>query len=324
MLRRFAASVCLVLATLLTLPAFAQPFPSKIVRIIVPVPPGGLSDILARHLATELTAVWGQRVIVENRPGANTILAAEATAKSPPDGYTLLFTTPPAMSSNQFLFKKLGYDAERDLIPVFNIAYAPPIFITNAKVPANTLQEFISLAKSKPGILRYGSFGVGSVANIDTEILSMKVGMKLNHVPYKGISEVLPALVTDEVQFGYAGIPPALSFISRGEIKALAVSAPKRVAVLPNVPTLDEAGVHGLDLRGWFGIVAPGGTPKPIVDKIAKDLSEITGRKEFQDKAITGVGLMPMFQMPDQFEAFLTAERARNREVIRELNISLD
>lgn len=302
----------------------AQAFPSKPVRIIVPVTAGGLSDLLCRAYAQELAKLWGQQVIVENRPGANTIIAAEATAKSAPDGHTLMLSTPPAVSINQFLFRKLPYDPERDLVPVYNIAYAPPLFIVGAGVPANTLQEFVALAKARPGDLAYGSFGVGSVAQIDIELLSARAGMRLNHIPYKGIADVLPALAGGLIQFGYAGIPPVLPLLRQGRIRALAVGAPRRVALLPDVPTLDEAGFPGLDLRGWFGIVAPAGTPRVVIDKIAADMAQISARPEFRDKAITGVGLEPMFQAPDQFAEFLKAERVRNAEIIRTLKLSLD
>ena len=324
-MNRIAIAACVAAAALLYVAvSSAQTFPSRPVRIIVPVTAGGLSDLLARQTAQELAKLWGQQVIVENRPGSNTILAAETTAKAAPDGHTLMLTTPPAVSINQFLFRKLPYDPERDLAPVFNIAYAPPVFIVGAGVPVTTLQEFVALAKSKPGELAYGSFGIGSVAQIDIEVLSARAGMRMNHIPYKGIADVLPALVSGLIQFGYAGIPPVLGLIRQGRIKALAVGAPRRVALLPGVPTLDEAGFPGLDLRGWFGIVAPAATPRSIIDKIASDLAQITGRPEFRDKSITGVGLEPMLQSPDQFAEFLKQERARNAQVIRTLNLTLD
>lgn len=325
MLNRIAIAACLAAAGLLYVAvSSAQTFPSRPVRIIVPVTAGGLSDLLARQTAQELAKLWGQQVIVENRPGSNTILAAETTAKAAPDGHTLMLTTPPAVSINQFLFRKLPYDPEHDLAPVFNIAYAPPVFIVGAGVPVSTLQEFVALAKSKPGELAYGSFGIGSVAQIDIEVLSARAGMRMNHIPYKGIADVLPALVSGLIQFGYAGIPPVLGLIRQGRIKALAVGAPRRVALLPDVPTLDEAGFPGLDLRGWFGIVAPAATPRPIIDKIASDLAQICARPEFRDKSITGVGLEPMLQSPDQFAEFLKQERVRNAQVIRTLNLTLD
>jgi tripartite-type tricarboxylate transporter receptor subunit TctC len=325
MVYRIAVVACLAASALLyAAESSAQTFPSRPVRIIVPVTAGGLSDLLARQVAQEFTQLWGQQVFVENRPGANTILAAEAAAKAAPDGYTLMLTTPPAVSINQFLFRKLPYDPERDLAPVFNIAYAPPVFIVGAGVPVSTLQEFVALAKSKPGELAYGSFGVGSVAQIDIEVLSARAGMRMNHIPYKGIADVLPALVSGLIQFGYAGIPPVLALIRQGRIKALAVGAPRRIALLPDVPTLDEAGFPGLDLRGWFGIVAPAATPRSIIDKIAADLAQISARPEFRSKSITGVGLEPMPQLPDQFAEFLKEERARNALVIRTLNLVLD
>lgn len=322
---RLAIAVLMAAAALFgAVHSSAQTFPSKPVRIIVPVTAGGLSDVLTRSYAQELSKLWGQQVLVENRPGANTILAAEATAKAAPDGHTLMLTTPPAVSINQFLFKKLPYDPERDLAPVFNVAYAPPVFIIGPATPVNTLQEFVALAKSKPGELAYGSFGVGSVAQIDIEILSARAGMRLNHIPYKGIADVLPALASGLIQFGYSGIPPSLPLIRQGRIKALAVGAPRRVALLPDVPTLDEAGYPGLDLRGWFGFVAPAATPRPIIEKIAADLAQISGKTEFRDKAISGVGLEPMLQPPEQFAEFLKAERARNAQIIRSLKLSLD
>jgi tripartite-type tricarboxylate transporter receptor subunit TctC len=302
----------------------AQPYPAKPVRILVPLSAGGLVDILARNIAPELTRVWGQQVVVENRPGANTIIAAELVAKSPADGYTLLMTNPTTVSMNQFLYKKLPYDPERDFTLVYNVGYAPTVIAFGPTAAANTLEDMVALAKSKPNELTYGSFGVGSTAHIDIELFSSHAGIRLNHIPYKGVAGVLPALASGEIYMGFVGIRPALPLIQQGRIRVIAINAQRRSPLLPNVPTIAEAGYPGLNLGGWFGLLAPSATPRPIIDKIAGDLAQIFAREDVREKVVAGSGLEPLLQNPEQFAAFVRDERVRYSKLIKSLNLSLD
>ena len=235
----------------------AQSFPSQPVRIIVAQAAGGLVDILARGYATELNRLWDQPVIVENRPGANTIIGAEAAARSAPDGHTLLLSNSATISINQFLYKKLPYDPERDFALLYNIASSAYIIVVNPSLPVNSLREFIELAKRKPGEIAYGSFGLGSSSHLETEYLSARTGIRMTHIPYKGVADVLPALARGDVQMALAGIQPAIPLLKAGKIRVLALTASVRDPLAPDVPTAAESGYPGLNLAGWFGFVAP-------------------------------------------------------------------
>lgn len=319
-----ACAAAAVLAMAAQGTAQAQAFPVKPVRIVVPLTAGGLVDILARGIAQELTRLWGQQVIVENRPGANTVVAAEAVAKSPADGYTMLLSNPAAISINQLLFRKLPYDPERDFALVYNVAYAPTMIVVTPSLPVNSLLELVALAKSKPGEITYGSFGIGSATHIDTEVFSNRAGMKMNHIPYKGVADVLPAVAAGQINMGFVGIAPSIPLLRQGRIKALAINAPGRSAVVPDVPTLGEAGFPGLNLGGWFGIVVPAATPRPVIERIAASFAQIFSQNEFRERMITGVGLEPLLQGPEQFTEFVREERTRYARLLKELKLSLD
>ena len=315
----YSLALCLPSGT-----ASGQTYPSKPVRIIVPFPAGGLADVLTRGLAQELSRVWGQQVISENRPGANTIIAAEVTAKSAPDGYTMLMANDPTLSSNQHLYRKLPYDPVKDFAPVVNLIAVPSVLVANSSFPANTLQELIALAKQKPGEITYGTFGPGSKTHIDTEGYSALVGIKLNHVPYKGIAEVVPALLAGQINIALAGVQPVLVHLRSGKLKAIAMATLRRSPVLPDVPTFSEAGIPNFESRSWFGLVVPVGTPRPIIDRIAADAARIASSKLFQDKFVTGVGMEPLVLMPDQYAEMLKADREIYAVRMKNIDVKLD
>lgn len=323
-LKYVLAVSCSALCLLAAGGALAQAYPVKPVRIIVPFPAGGLADVLTRGLGQELTKIWGQQVIAENRPGANTIIGAEATARAPADGYTLLMANDPTLSSNQYLYNKLPYDPVKDLEPVVNIVGVSSVLVANPAFPANSLQELIALAKQKPGAITYGSFGPGSKTHIDTVGFSVIAGIKLQHVPYKGIADVLPAVMAGQIDFALSGVQPTLAHIRAGKLKPIAMAAPQRSPVLPNVPTFAEAGMPDFESRSWFGLVAPRGTPRPVIDRIAADVARIAATKEFQDKFVAGVGLEPWVMMPDEFAEFLKKDRAVYAERIKHIGVKLD
>lgn len=320
----FARIALALVAAAAAFAACAQPYPSKPVRIIVPFVAGGLADVFTRGLAQELSKAWGQQVISENRPGANTIIAAELTAKSAPDGYTMIMANDPTLSSNQYLYSKLPYDPVKDLVPVVNIIAVPSILVANPSLPANTLQELIALAKQKPGEITYGTFGPGSKTHIDTEGFSAQAGIRLNHVPYKGIAEVVPAVIAGQIHMALAGVQPVLGHIRAGRLKAIAMADSKRSPVLPNAPTFTEAGLAGFVSRSWFGLAAPTGTPRPVIDRVAADVTRIATNSEFREKYITGVGLESMILTPDQFAEYLRSDRATYAARVKHVNVKLD
>lgn len=299
-------------------------YPNKPVKIIVPFTAGGLADNLARGVAQELSANWSQPVVVENRPGANTIIAAQAAAKSTADGYVLLMANDPTLSSNQYLYSKLPYDPIKDLVPVINVAETLEILVAGPAFKGNTLDDLIAEAKARPGQVTYGTYGPGSKAHIDAEAFGKKVGVKLLHVPYKGVADVVPALLGGQVQIAFTGVPPVAQVVKSGQLRAIAIAAPKRSALLPQVPTMTEVGLPGFHSSSWFGLVAPSGTPRPVIDKIAQDVSRIIIKPDFQAKYITGVGLELLNQGPDQFAEHLRKDRAMYEAYIKDLGVKLD
>ncbi len=317
------AATCLALAAIPTV-SLAQSFPAKPVRLVVPYPAGGLTDVLSRAIAAEIGKTWGQQLLVENRPGANGIIAAELVAKSAPDGYTLLMVDKTTIALNPALYTKLPYDPARDLTAVINLTASSSVLVAHPAFPANTLQELIALAREKPGQVNYGTFGLGSIVHVDIEALSAHSNIKLNHIPYKGVAEVMPAVAGGQVQIALAGIPPTLGLIKQGKIKAIALAGPRRSNVLPDVPTFAEAGVTGVESRSWFGLVAPTGVSRANIEKIAADLGKVISAPEFQEKFITGVGMELLNQPPDVFADLMKADRVYYAALIKKMNLKLD
>ncbi len=304
--------------------AQSQTFPAKPVKLIVGTTAGGLTDTVTRALAAELTKVWGQPALVENRPGASTIVAAAYAAKAPADGHTIMMANDPTLSSNQYLYSKLPYDPLRDFAPVINVYEAISLLAVKPDYPAKSLQQLIAMAKAKPGAINYASFGPGSKTHLDTEAFAQLSGIKLTHIPYKGIAEVLTALIGGQIEVGFSGIPPIIPYIRGGQLRALAVAGPTRFAALPDVPTFAEAGVPNFESRSWFGLVVPAATPRPVIDKIAADVSKVISRPDFTEKYITGVGLGLLNQGPEQFAKFLESDRADYAQRVRLVNVKLD
>ncbi len=317
------AAACVALATMPGI-SLSQAFPAKPVRLIVPYPAGGLTDVLSRAIAAEIGKTWGQPLLVENRPGANGIIAAELAARSAPDGYTLLLVDKTTIALNPALYSKLPYDPARDLIAIINMTASSSVLVAHPAVPANTLQELIALARAKPGEVNYGTFGLGSIVHVDTEALSAHSNIRLNHIPYKGVAEVMPAVAGGQVHIALAGIPPTLGLIKQGKIKAIALAGPRRSHVLPDVPTFAESGVTGVESRSWFGLVAPTGVPRANIEKLAADVGKVISAPEFQEKYITGVGMELLNQPPDAFAELMKADRAYYAALIKKMHLKLD
>ena len=314
-----------VAAMCITAGAMAQQYPNKPVKMIVPYPPGGPADVLARPLAEGLQKLWsGTPVLIENRPGANAIIGTDYVAKQPGDGYTLLFANDPSLSSNQYLYAKLPYDPVKDFAPVATVATTTLILLVPANPPIASFQDLVAQARGKPGELTYGSIGPGSVTHLDAEAMASAAGVKLSHIPYKGTGEVVPALLAGHVSMALSAIGPSLPHIRSGKLKVLAIASAQRSPVLPDVPTFNEAGLPNFEARSWFALAAPIGTPRVIVERIAADVRRVVDQPEYREKYVAGMGLEPLSLGPDQFAAFLQQDRAKYAQRVKNANVRLD
>jgi len=312
----------LVLGALAALACFAAHaqqggWPSKPVHVVVAYPPGGGIDILARQLADKLTPQWSQPVIVENKPGANTIVAAEAVAKAPADGYTVLMSSDATFSINPHLYAKLPYDAQRDFVPVTMLVLLQQLLVANPALPADTLSQLIAFAKKNPGKVNYASYGSGSQPHLSGEMLKYKAGIDLVHVPYKGISLAVPAVIAGEVQLTFAGIASSMGPLKAGRIKALAIGGAKRSPLLPQVPTFAELGYPEVETHAWFGLFLPAGSPAAAVQKIYLDVRRILEEPDFRQKQLVDKGYEVVGSPPEEFAAYIVADREKRGRAVK-------
>jgi tripartite-type tricarboxylate transporter receptor subunit TctC len=306
------------LAVLLCFPCFAaQAWPDKPVRLVVAYPPGGGIDVMARQIAEKLAARWGQAVVVENRPGANTIIAADAVAKAPADGYTVLMTTDATFSINPHLYAKLPYDAERDFVPVTMLVLLQQLLVAHPSLPADTLPELIKLAKAKPGAIRYASYGSGSQPHLSGEMLKYKAGIDLLHVPYKGISLAVPAVMANEVELTFAGIATSMPQLRAGRIKAIAIGGAQRSPLLPQVPTFAELGYPEVETHAWFGLFLPAKSPAEAVMRIYSDTRRILEEPEFRQKQLVDKGYEVVGSSPAEFASYIGKDRASRGRAVK-------
>ena len=296
--------------------ASAQPWPAKPVRIVVAYPPGGGIDVIARQLADKLSPAWGQPVVVENKPGANTILAADTVAKSAPDGYTVLMTSDATFSINPHLYAKLPYDAQKSFVPVTLLVLLQQLLVANPALPANTLGELIDYAKKNPGKVNYASYGAGSQPHLSGEMLKYKAGIDLVHVPYKGISLAVPAVIAGEVQLTFAGIASSMGPLRAGRLKALAIGGARRSPLLPDVPTFAELGFPEVETHAWFGFFLPAGSPKTAVEQLYRETKTILEEPEFRQKQLIDKGYEVVGSSPQEFAAYMRKDfESRGRAV---------
>ena len=295
----------------------AHAWPVKPVRIVVAYPPGGGIDVMARQIADKLTPSWGQPVVVENRPGANTIVATDAVARSGTDGHTILMTTDATFSINPHLYAKLPYDAQRDFIPVTMLVLLHQFLVAHPSLPANTLPELIALAKSKPGSINYASYGSGSQPHLAGEMLKNKAGINLVHVPYKGISLAVPAVIAGEVQLTFAGIATSTPQLKAGRIKAIAIGGPQRSPLFPEVPTFTELGYPEVETHAWFGLFVPAGSPKEAVARIYRDTKKILDESDFRQKQLIDKGYQVVGNSPDEFVNYLKKDSESRGRAVR-------
>jgi tripartite-type tricarboxylate transporter receptor subunit TctC len=309
--------VRLIASLVLSFLAFtADAFPTKPVRIVVAYPAGGGIDVMARQIAEKLSGAWGQPVVVENKPGANTIIATDAVAKAEPDGHTILMTTDATFSINPHLYRKLPYDAQRDFVPVTMLVLLQQMLVAHPSLQANTLEELIRLAKQNPGKINYASYGSGSQPHLAGEMLKHKAGIDLVHVPYKGISLAVPAVMAGEVQLTFSGIATGMGPVKAGRIKAIAIGGKSRSPLLPQVPTFTELGYPEVETHAWFGFFLPAGSPKEAVSRIHQDVKKIIDDPEFRQKALLERGYEPVGSSPGEFASYIrTDSESRARAV---------
>jgi tripartite-type tricarboxylate transporter receptor subunit TctC len=315
--RQAIAGCCGALACLIAPRALAQAaYPSRNIKVIVPYPAGGTTDFLGRLVAEQLKNSLGATVIVENKPGAGTTLGAEQVAKSEGDGYTLLMATSTTLAINKTLYKKLPYDPVKDFAPIALVAAVPFALIVNPQIPVKTLAEFITYAMSKPG-LAYGSAGNGSPQHLGAEMLKSAAGIDIRHVPYRGSVPAMLDVMAGNIPFMVVDLQAALQQIRDGKLTVLGVTTPKRVAAAPDIPTLSEGGLAGYELVAWQGVVAPAGTPRSIVDRIASEIAKLVADPATRDR-LTTIAIEPLAgSTPDSFAAFIRSEVDRWAVIVK-------
>jgi tripartite-type tricarboxylate transporter receptor subunit TctC len=302
--------------------AAAQTYPARPVRIVVPFPPGGTSDILARTIGARLGESLGQPVVVENRPGAGGNIAADHVAKSPPDGYTLIMGTS-SLAISQSLYKKLSYDLVRDFAPITQAVNYANLLVVHPSAGVASVGELLAAARARPGALNYGTAGNGTPPHMTGELFKSYTGVDIQHIPYKGGAPAIADLIAGQIPIMFDNVPPLLPHVRSGRIKALAVTSLARLAILPDVPTLDESGLKGFDAVGWNGLLAPAGTPREIVGRLHTDVARILGSPQVRDN-LTAQGAEVVGNSPDEFAAWIRAEVKKWAEVIRVSGAKLD
>jgi tripartite-type tricarboxylate transporter receptor subunit TctC len=300
--------------------ASAQTWPDRPVRILLGYPPGGGTDLVARLVQQPLTTRWGQPVVVDNRPGANAIIATEAVAKAKPDGYTLLMAYATELAVNPATHKALPYDPVKDFAPIVQMASAPLVLAVNPSLPAKDVKDLVALAKAKPGTLNYSSSGTGSVHHFAGALFNLQTGAGLVHVPYKGSGPATADAVSGQVQATYASVASVLRFVQAGRLRALAVTSKQRSPSMPEVPSMAEAGLAEFELTSWYGLLAPAGTPAAVIAKIHADVSAILASAEAQ-KSFAAQGLDPAGGSPQAFAEFVRSEAARFARIAKAGNI---
>jgi tripartite-type tricarboxylate transporter receptor subunit TctC len=319
---RVAAALAASFALLTAPLAFAQ-YPTHTVTIVVPFPPGGGTDTGTRIIATRLAQKWGQSVIVENKPGAAGMIGAETVSKAKPDGYTLMMGNIGTQSINPSLYKKMPYDADTAFTPVTLVAELPSVLLAGPAVKAKSAKELIALAKASPGKITYSSSGSGGSMHLAGALFEKESRTELLHIPYKGGGPAIADLIAGHVDISFATILESSGHIKSGRLRAIAVTSDKRYPTLPDVPTLSESGLPGFNTGSWIGILAPAGTPKDLVEKIAKDVGDIVKSPDVREQLIAQ-GATPVGGSPREFAALIEADRKRYAQIIRDRNISAD
>ncbi len=319
LLAMIVAAVCIAAAGT----AYAQGYPNKSIRIVVPQSPGGGNDTIARMIGQKLAQALKQQVVADNRPGAGGIIAAELVAKAAPDGYTLLLGNMATLTIIPNIQKKVPYDPLKDFDPVSLIASAPHLLVVHPSLPVNSVKQLIALAKAKPGELNYASNGIGSTTHLATELFKLMTGTKLVHVPYKGLSPALTDLLSGQMQLMFSSAVAMLPQVKAGKLRAIAMTGAKRSASIPDIPTVAESGVRDFEAGSWYGIVAPAGTARPIVDLLNREIVAATKSQDILDR-LTHEAVTPVGNTPEEFAAFIRAEHARVAKVVKASDAKFD
>ena len=317
---RFLVAALLLFTSL----AQAQSFPTKPIRMVVPYTAGGPADLLVRALGQKLTDAWGQQVIVENKPGANEIIAAQDIAKSPADGYNYLLASDAVFSLNGFLYSRLPYDPAKDFAPVGRIVTANLMLVARPGLPAGSVKELIDYARKNPGKLNYGSVGAGGVNHLAFAWFNTLNGLEMQHVPYKGLVQGLQDVMTDRLDTMFAVIGGAAPLLKAGKLKGIAVSGQSRNALIPDVPTFAEAGLPNFDASFYFALAAPAGTPRELLEKFAAESGRIVTSAEFKEKYLASLGFEAVRDTPQQFAAFLPKDRELAAKKVKASGAKLD
>lgn len=315
--------IVLTLALASSLGLAAETWPAKPVRIIVPFPPGSSPDLIARMLTDKLAQALGQPVIVENKPGAGGNLGTGLVAKAAPDGYTLGLSIPGPLAVNTVLYKKMEYDPFTELMPITLVALSPNVLIVNPGLGVNSVKEFIDYVKARPGKLNYGSVGNGSASHLTMELLKMRSGIDIVHVPYPGSPQVNTAIVAGQIQAGFVVPATAMPLARAGRLKALAVTSSVRSVVVPELPTVAEAGFPGFESSAWIGMVAPAKTPKPIIERLSRELVAIIRSQEVREKMLR-IYFQPVGTAPEGLSNLMRGERDRWAKVIKQSGARAD
>jgi tripartite-type tricarboxylate transporter receptor subunit TctC len=294
-----------------------QAYPTKPIRMICPFPPGGTTDVVARLVAQKLTEAWKEQVIVDNRTGAGGIIGTELAAKAPADGYTVLLGSITTHAVNPALYKKLNFDPVKDFTPVSLVVSSPQLLAVHPSVPAKSVKDLIALAKAKPGQLNYASAGVGTSPHLTFELFKSMAGIEAVHVPYKGTGPAITELIGGQVQMMITGVVALMPHVKSGKLRGLGVTSAKRVAALPDLPTVAESGVPKFDVSSWFGVFLPAGTPKPIVTKMNQEVRKIVEIPDVRQKLIS-LGADPETNTPEEFSAYVKSEMAKWGKVVRD------
>lgn len=314
------AVACFSLASTL---AAAGSFPDKPIRMVVPFPPGGTTDLLGRVLANRLSETLGQQVIVDNRPGAGGTIGSDVVAKAPADGYTLMFGTVGTQSINTTLYKRLPFDAQKDFTPVALFAGVPNILVVNPKVPARNVRELVDYAKRHPGALNMGSAGNGTTNHLSGELFKSMAHVEIVHVPYKGSGPAMADVLANQVQLMFDNLPGSLPHVKAGRLRALAVTSATRSPALPDVPTMAEAGITGYEADVWFGVVGPRGMPADVVNKLSTEIARIAQDKAMKEKLLQA-GASPLTATPEQFSALIGKDTVKWAKLVKESGASID
>ena len=317
--------ILLVFSVLLALPATAAAadFPSKPAKIIVAFPPGAATDIVGRILAQKLTEMWGQSVIVDNRAGASGTIGTDVVAKSPADGYTMLLGTLGNLAANPSLYRNLPFDMGRDFIPVSLVVMVNFVMVAHPALPVKTVKELIALAKAKPGELNYSSSGAGGLPHLAGELFKSMAGVNVLHISYKGSVPSFTDLLGGRISYSIDNLPLALPYIKSGRLRALAVVGPRRQPMLPDVPTMVEAGIPGYELTNWFGLMLPAGTPRDVVQRINADVAKVLKMPDVRERLL-GMAAEPVGSTPEQFSVFLKSETEKWAKVIKDGGITAE